>query len=144
MKHIIAKHNNKIWISNIEKSMLKSLFEWCFKAMSKSDHKIQDFLLISNRKKFARKITRRSLIQDALYYKTQEKSLDKNTRRVLYKSFYGNLKNIFWLFHYLTYRIHLGKKDHQCDECGQLFTQVHHLRRHRVQVHKKGKEKWSY
>ena len=32
-------------------------------------------------------------------------------------------------------RVHLGKKDHQCDECGQLFSQMHHLRIHRAQVH---------
>ena len=37
-------------------------------------------------------------------------------------------------------RVHLGKKDHQCDECGQLFTQIHHLRRHRVKVHNQGEE----
>lgn len=27
------------------------------------------------------------------------------------------------------------KKQHQCDGCGQFFSQIHHLRRHRAMVH---------
>ena len=41
-------------------------------------------------------------------------------------------------YHQHMERIHMGKKDNQCDECGQMFTQVHHLRRHRVKVHNQG------
>ena len=31
--------------------------------------------------------------------------------------------------------IHLGHKKQQCEDCGQTFSQLHHLRRHRVKVH---------
>ena len=71
------------------KLMLEYLFKLFFKDISKSSYKMYHFIQMKSWKKLAGKNTRRSLILDALYYKTQEKPLDENTRRVLYWSVYG-------------------------------------------------------